>query len=88
MNEKYPHLTETTNERCSQRTYMIHPDYGFGDLTDEEKEVVYQSALVWSEVHQELFNDLYDRVMEDFKTLKEQGISSEKGKEIIERWTE
>ena len=88
MNEKYQHLVETTNARCSQRTYMIHPDYSFSDLTDEEKEVVYRSALEWCDVHQEMFNDLYERVMEDFKTLKESGLSSEEGKEIIERWTE
>ena len=88
MNEKYPHLLETTNARCAHRTYMIHPDYSFGELTEEEKEVVYRSALAWRDVHEELFNDLYNQVMEDFKTLKEKGLSSEEGKEIIERWTE
>jgi hypothetical protein len=67
---------------------MIHPDYRFKDLTEEEKEVVYRSALAWSDVHQELFNDLYEQVMKDFKTLKDRGLSSNEGKEIIERWTE
>ena len=88
MSEKYPHLLETTSTQCSRETYMIHPQYRFSDLTDEEKEIVYESGLHWCEVHEERFNDLYDRVMEDFKTLKECGMSSEAGKEIIERWTE
>ena len=88
MSEKYPHLLETTSTRCSQRTYMIHPHYHYNDLSDEEKEVVYRSAVEWCDVHQEMFNDLYEQVMKDFKTLKERGLSSEEGKEIIERWTE
>ena len=67
---------------------MIHPSYRFNDLTEEEKEVVYRSALEWSDIHQGMFNDLYEQVMEDFKTLKERGLASEEGKEIIERWTE
>ena len=87
MSQKYPHLLETTTTHCSQRTYMIHPSFRFGDLTEEEKEIVYRSALEWCDVHQGLFNDLYERVMEDFKTLKECGLSSEEGIEIIDRWT-
>lgn len=88
MSEKYPHLLETTTTQCTQRTYMIHPHYSYSDLTDEEKEVVYRSAVEWCDVHQRMFNDMYEQVLEDFKTLKERGISSEEGKEIIERWTE
>ena len=87
MNEKIPHLLETTTTRCTQKTYMIHPHYKFSDLTEEEKEVVYRSALEWCDIHQGLFNDLYEQVMEDFKMLKEQGLSSEEGIEIIDRWT-
>lgn len=88
MNEQYPHLLETTSNRCTQQTYMIHPQYCFSDLTEEEKEVAYRSALEWCDVHQGMFNELYDRVVEDFHTLKEKGMLSEEGKEIISRWTE
>ncbi len=83
----YPHLLETTSTRCTQRTYMIHPSYTFRDLTEEEKEIAYRSALEWCSVHEGMFNDLYERVMEDFKILKEQGMSSEEGAEVIDRWT-
>ena len=87
MNEKYPHLLETTTTECTQRTYMIHPKFSFSDLTEEEKEIAYQSAVHWSEINKNLFDELYDTVVEDFTTLKEKGLSSEEGKEIIERWT-
>ncbi len=86
MNEKYPHLLETTTTHCSQKTYMIHPSYSFSELTDEEKEIVYRSGLEWNDVYQGMFDDLYNQVLKDFKTLKEQGLSSEEGKEIIDRW--
>ena len=85
--EKYPHLLETTSTQCSRETYMIHPQYTFSDLTEEEKEIVYQSGLEWNEVYKTLFDDMYEQVMKDFKTLKELGLSSEEGKEIIDRWT-
>ena len=88
MNKKYPHLLETTTTQCSQKTYMIHPSYSFGELTDEEKEIVYRSGLEWCDVYQGMFDDLYNQVMEDFKILNERGISSEEGKEIIERWVD
>lgn len=88
MNEKIPHLLETTSTRCTQKTYIIHPNYKFSDLTEDEKEVVYRSALEWCDVHQGMFNDLYEQVMEDFKTLKDRGLSSEEGQEIISRWTD
>lgn len=87
MNEKYPHLLETTTTECTQRTYMIHPKFSFSDLTEEEKEIAYQSALHWSEINKNLFDELYERVLEDFETLKKCGLSSEEGKEIIDNWT-
>lgn len=86
--EQFPHLLETTTVQCTQKTYMIHPTYSFSDLTDEEKEIVYRSGLEWCDVHKGMFDDLYAQVMEDFKTLKEFGLSSEEGKEIIARWTD
>lgn len=87
MSEKYPHLLETTTTECTQKTYMIHPKYKFSDLTEEEKEIVYQSGLHWCDIHKGLFDELYERVLEDFETLKKCGLSSEEGKEIIDRWT-
>ncbi len=87
MSEKYPHLLETTTTECTQKTYMIHPKYNFSDLTEEEKEIVYQSGLHWNGIYKDLFDELYERVLEDFETLKKFGLSSEEGKEIIERWT-
>lgn len=87
MSEKYPHLLETTTTECTQKTYMIHPKFSFSDLTEEEKEIVYQSGLHWNEIYQGLFDELYERVLEDFETLKKCGLSSEEGKEIIDRWT-
>ena len=87
MNEKYPHLLETTTTECTQRTYMIHPKFSFSDLTEEEKEIAYQSAVHWSEINKNLFDELYDTVVEEFNTLKEKGLASEEGKAIIERWT-
>lgn len=88
MTNQYPHLVETTTTRCTRRTYMIHPKYRFCDLTEEEKELVYMSGLEWCEVHKEKFNELFDHVMEDFKTLKRCGLSSSEGEEIITRWTD
>jgi hypothetical protein len=88
MSQKYLHLLETTTTKCSQKTYMIHPDYSWSDLTEEEKKVAYQSAVEWCDVHQEMINEMYEQVMKDFMVLKEHGLSSEEGKEIIERWTE
>ena len=87
MEEKYPHLLETTTTDCTQRTYVIGIGFGFSDLTEEEKEIVYRSGLEWNDVYKRLFDDLYEQVMKDFKTLKELGLSSEEGKEIIDRWT-
>lgn len=87
MNEKYPHLLETTTTDCTQRTYMIHPKYSFSDLTEEEKEVAYRSALEWCDVYKAQSDELYEQVTEDFKTIKEQGLSSEEGREVIDRWT-
>lgn len=87
MSEKIPHLLETTTTRCTQRTYMIHPHYSFSDLTEEEKEIVYRSAVHMGEVYQQLFDDLYERVLDDFETLKKHGLSSKEGKEIIDNWT-
>lgn len=87
MSEKYPHLLETTTTECTQKTYMIHPKFSFSDLTEEEKEIVYQSGLHWNGIYQSLFDELYERVLEDFETLKKCSLSSEEGKEIIDRWT-
>ena len=87
MSARYLHLLETTTTECTQKTYMIHPKFSFSDLTEEEKEIAYQSALHWGEVNKNLFDELYDTVVEEFKTLKEKGLSSEEGKEIIGRWT-
>ena len=88
MSRQYPHLLDTTTTQCSQKTYMIHPKYSWGDLTEEEKAVAYHSMVEWCNVYQEMFEDLYNQAMKDFSTLKAQGLSSEEGKEIIERWTE
>ena len=48
---------------------------------------MYQSALHMCDIYQELFDDLYARVLDDFETLKEKGLSSEEGKAIIKKWT-
>lgn len=87
MENKYPHLLETTTTECTKRTYMIHPKYDYCDLTEEEKEIVYRSGVEWCEIYQRMFNDLYERVIEDFTILKEKGMESEEGKEIIDNWT-
>jgi hypothetical protein len=67
---------------------MMHPKYRFCELTDEEKEVVYMSGLHWCAIHQGMFDDLYNQVMEDFKTLKRCGLSSKEGEEIMSRWVD
>ena len=45
-------------------------------------------AVHMNEVSKKLFDVLYERVLEDFETLKKFGLSSDEGKEIINRWTD
>ena len=42
---KYPHLWETNVIGYTKPVYKIEDGYTFKDLTDEEKEIVYQSEV-------------------------------------------